>query len=163
MNIEIRQAILEDVPDIMSLQRLAYQSEALLYNDFAIPPLSQTIEELSAEFQSSYVLKAISGKTLIGSVRARTDGEACSIGRLIVHPDYQRRGIGSKLMSRIEELFPSVHRFELFTGSLSDGNIRLYKKLGYCPFRTAVLTSSVTLVYMEKTVGREKNGRRYNT
>lgn len=152
MNIEIHQAIPADVPDIMSLQRLAYHSEALLYNDLTIPPLTQTIEELNAEFHSSYILKAISEKTIIGSVRARTDGETCNIGRLIVHPHHQRRGIGSQLMSRIEELFPSVHRFELFTGSRSDGNIRLYRNLGYCPFRTAVLSSIVTLLYMEKTV-----------
>ena len=152
MNIEIRQAIPEDAPDILSLQRLAYQSEALLYNDWTIPPLTQTLEDLSSEFQSSCILKAISGKMLIGSVRAKSDSETCSIGRLIVHPDYQRRGIGSRLMIRIEELFPSIHRFELYTGSRSDGNIKLYKTLGYCPFRTAALSSSVTLVYMEKAV-----------
>jgi ribosomal protein S18 acetylase RimI-like enzyme len=152
MNIEIQQAIPEDAQNILSLQYLAYQSEAMLYNDWTIPPLTQTLEDLRAEFKSSHVLKATSEKTLIGSVRAKADGETCSIGRLIVHPDYQRRGIGSRLMTQIEELYPSVHRFELFTGSLSDGNIRLYRTLGYCPFRMANLSSSVTLVYMEKKV-----------
>lgn len=152
MNIEICPAVLEDAQNILSLQHLAYQSEAMLYNDWTIPPLTQTLEDLSVEFQSSYVLKAIFEGRLVGSIRAKTDGETCGIGRLIVHPSYQRRGIGTRLMTQIEKSYPSVHRFELFTGSLSDGNIRLYKALGYCPFRTVALSSNVTLVYMEKAV-----------
>lgn len=35
-----------DAAAILALQKLAYQSEARLYNDFSIPPLLQTLEEL---------------------------------------------------------------------------------------------------------------------
>ena len=148
MNVEIYTAVPEDAPDILSLQCLAYQSEAVLYNDWAIPPLTQTLEELNTEFHSSRILKAIGEGKLIGSFRAKMDGNTCSIGRLIVHPHYQ-------LMTRIEELHPSALRFELFTGSLSDGNIRLYKTLGYQPFQTSVLSSNVTFVHMEKMLREE--------
>lgn len=132
------------------MQRLAYQSEARVYNDWAIPPLVKTIEKLEVEFEMNRIFRALSGQMLIGSVRAAHKEETCSIGRLVVHPNYHRRGLGSRLMSKIEEMFPLARRFELFTGSRSESNIQLYEKLDCQLFRTEMLSPDVTLVYMEK-------------
>ena len=41
---EITQATAEDAAAILALQRLAYQSEAEVYGDFSIPPLTQTLK-----------------------------------------------------------------------------------------------------------------------
>jgi hypothetical protein len=38
----IEQAGVEDAGEILRLQKLAYQSEARIYNDYTIPPLLQT-------------------------------------------------------------------------------------------------------------------------
>ncbi len=59
-------------------------------------------------------------------------------------------GIGSRLMSVIEAEFPDAKRFELFTGSLSEANIRLYERLGYRISRTERLSPQVELVFLEK-------------
>ncbi len=40
---EIERAIISDAEEILSLQKLAYRSEAEIYNDFNIPPLVQTL------------------------------------------------------------------------------------------------------------------------
>ena len=40
--IQIEKAIETDLDEILNLQRLAYQSEAILLNNFSIPPLMQT-------------------------------------------------------------------------------------------------------------------------
>jgi hypothetical protein len=53
-------------------------------------------------------------------------------------------------MSAIETEFPLARRFELFTGSKSEGNIRLYERLSYRVFRTDRLSPKVELVFMEK-------------
>jgi GNAT superfamily N-acetyltransferase len=149
---EIISAKLEDADTILSLQKLAYQSEAALYNDYSIPPLTQTIEQIKAEFDRQVFLKAVQDETIVGSVRAYADGPSCYVGRLIVHPDWQRKGIGSKLLTAIEGYFLDVNRFELFTGTRSVSNIRLYARFGYKPFKEKAISKSVTLVYMEKTV-----------
>ena len=46
----IEQAMIDDAQEILALQKLAYQSEAEIYNDFTIPPLHQTLDEIKAEF-----------------------------------------------------------------------------------------------------------------
>jgi ribosomal protein S18 acetylase RimI-like enzyme len=150
MEIPIIEATAEDSSDILALQRIAYQSEAELYGDWTIPPLTQTLSQIEAEFENKAFLKAMHSDYIVGSVRASLDGGSCFIGRLIVHPDYQRKGIGTKLILKIETNFSLAERFELFTGSQSSGNIRLYQRLGYRVFREEDLSSNVRLVFMEK-------------
>jgi GNAT superfamily N-acetyltransferase len=137
-------------PAILALQKRAYESEARLYGDWSIPPLTQTLESLRAEFADSTVLEAREGEVLLGSVRAREAGGTCHIGRLIVEPAKQGHGIGTRLMREIESAFPAARRFELFTGSRSEANLRLYERLGYTRFREQAVSPAVTLVFLEK-------------
>ena len=101
--------------------------------------------------KSKLILKAIAdGGKITGSVRACLDDGTCKIGRLIVHPDIQNRGIGTRLLKEIERRFENAGRFELFTGHKSERNLHLYRKLGYRIFRSEKISESLTLVYLEK-------------
>jgi len=148
--VSISYASLADAEDILALQKMAYQSEAILYNDWSIPPLTQTIESLRDEFPNSVILKASVGERVIGSVRAKTSGDICSIGRLFVHPEFQGKGIGSRLLQSIERSCNSVTKFELFTGSKSENNICLYQRAGYRITRTQPLSPTVSITFLEK-------------
>ena len=149
--VSISHATPEDAEDILALQKLAYQSEAVLYNDWSIPPLTQTIESLREEFPSLVILKATFGERIVGSVRAKVAGDTCAIGRLIVLPEFQGKGIGSRLLQTIERSCNNVAKFELFTGSKSESNIRLYQRAGYRITKTQVLSPSVSTTILEKT------------
>ncbi len=146
----IDRATLEDAETILALQKLAYQSEAKLYNDWSLPPLTQTLESLREEFTTSVILRATVDNRIVGSVRAKVSGDTCAIGRLIVHPEFQGRGIGSKLLQAIEASCAGATRFELFTGSKSEANIRLYQRHGYAITRTQTVSPTVTLTFLEK-------------
>jgi ribosomal protein S18 acetylase RimI-like enzyme len=149
---EVEKATISDAEEILSLQKLAYQSEAEIYNDFNIPPLVQTLEEIKKDFGIQFLLKAVMDEKIIASVRAHTKEGTCYIGRLIVHPDFQNQGIGTKLMVEIEKIFSTCQRFELFTGARSERNLYLYQKLGYKIFKTAKITDQTTIVYLEKKI-----------
>lgn len=148
--IEIFRASLEDANEILALQKLAYQSEAQIYNDWTLPPLLQTVEEIRREFNTHLFLKAVRKHSIIGSVRTLIMGDTCHIGRLIVHPNWQNQGVGTHLMAEIEIMNQEATRFELFTGSHSVRNLSFYHKLGYQEFRRGQLSKQVELVYLEK-------------
>jgi len=149
---KIVKADIDDAKDILELQKIAYQSEAEIYNDFDIPPLTQTLEEIKRQFGDHIFLKTVENKNIIGSVRAYEKDGTCFIGRLIVHPEKQNQGIGTVLTNEIERCFNGVQRYELFTGSESTKNIHLYEKLGYHIFESEKLSEVVKLVYMEKKI-----------
>ena len=52
MGISILHATPADTSDILALQKLAYQSEARLNNDWSIPSLTQTLPEIEGELGS---------------------------------------------------------------------------------------------------------------
>lgn len=155
-SLAIEPATVADCATILALQRLAFRTEAELYDDWALPPLVQTLEELQREFAASVVLKATLSGQLVGSVRAHQEqqGTWC-IGRLIVHPEVRCQGIGSALMRAIEAQCGASARFELFTGSRSTDNIWLYRQLGYQVRRRQQAGPKVELVFMDKTVGSQ--------
>ncbi len=147
---EIKYAQIGDMPVILELQKLAYQSEAEIHNDFTIPPLTQTLEEIKNDFSHQTFIKAIINDKIIGSVRAYEKEGTGYIGRLIVHPDFQNQGIGTKLMNKIEAIFQDAKIYELFTGHKSKRNLYLYQKLGYKKFKTEKINEKLKLVYLEK-------------
>ena len=140
----------DDLEKILSLQYLAYQSEAELFGSKDIPPLKQTLDEVIEEFNNGIILKLTDEYgAIIGSVRAYEKNGTVYIGKLMVHPEYRCRGYGSKLLSEIEKCYPD-RRYELFTSTRSTDNIRLYEKMGYAIFDRKPVDNELVFVYMEK-------------
>jgi GNAT superfamily N-acetyltransferase len=146
----IERALVRDAEDILKLQYLCFQREAELYNDYTLPPLKQTLAGLLLEYDTHIILVARYRGEVVGSVRANLKEGSCYVGRLIVHPRIQRQGIGSRLLQAVEREFPDISRYELFTGSRSEANVRLYASCGYRPSRTEKLSPGVEIVFMEK-------------
>ncbi|MBE0466469.1 MAG: GNAT family N-acetyltransferase [Candidatus Desulforudis sp.] len=148
--VSVERAGVLDAEEILALQQLAYLSEAELYDEYTIPPLVETLEEIRREFARTCFLKAVVNGRIVGSVRACAKDGTCHIGRLIVHPEYQNRGLGARLMRAIENAFGSCRRFELFTGHRSAKNLYLYGKLGYTVCGERRITDRLRLVYLAK-------------
>jgi GNAT superfamily N-acetyltransferase len=151
---EIKKSDINDAEEILRLQYEAFHSEAVLYNNFSIQPLTQTLAEKQAEYDRSVILKAEitdapGGKKIVGSVSAREEGETVFIGKLIVLPEYQNMGIGGKLLLAAGEVFPGK-RCELYTGGKSEKNLALYEKAGYRRFMEKEESPGLTFVYLEK-------------
>jgi ribosomal protein S18 acetylase RimI-like enzyme len=149
-NVVIKRALIDDADEILKLQKLAYISEAKIYSDYSIPPLTQTLQEVRDDFKNNYILKATLNGVIIGSVRGQLMEDACYIGRLMVHPDYQNKGVGTRLMQAIQREFKQVKKYSLITGHRSERNLHLYKKLGYKQIKTEKVNEKVDLVHLEK-------------
>ncbi len=83
---DICQAIVDDAPEILELQKSAYISEAELHNDFSIPPLTQSIENLKVSFNKKTILKIVVDNKIVASGQAELIGDTCHIGRMAVWP-----------------------------------------------------------------------------
>ena len=146
----IEMAAKADLPEILQLQYLAYQSEAELFGGKKIPPLTQTLEELTKEFEEGMVLKmSDSDETILGSVRAKEIDGTVFIGKLMVNPGYRGKGYGTRLLLSMEKRY-SDKRYELFTSTKSEANIKMYERLGYRSFDTKQIDDELRFVYFEK-------------
>lgn len=145
----ISKAQYDYLQEILDLQYLAYQSEAKLFGNKDIPPLKQTLDELRDEYNNGLILKMVSDDTIIVSVRAHEKDGTAYIGKLMVHPDHRCKGFGSMLLDEIENYYPGK-RYELFTSTRSEDNIRLYQKHGYKIFDRKEISDELVFVYLEK-------------
>ncbi|NIK58075.1 tRNA (guanosine(37)-N1)-methyltransferase TrmD [Kribbella shirazensis] len=149
--VRILPATTADAGEIHVLQLAAFLSEARLYDDYTIPPLTEDPGATVARLERGTVLKAVAGSRIVGSVQLTVDGEVGSIERLVVAPDWQGRGLGTRLLRAAEQLAPAdVTSYTLNTGAQSDRNLALYRKAGYRETRRTPQTPKVDLVYLAK-------------
>ena len=146
----IFQAERSDLPEMLALQKISYQSEAEMYGDESLPALQQSLADLEKDFETKIFLKAVVNGKIIAAFRGYAEGDTAHLLRLIVHPYFRGRGLGPKLIREMEQRFPNATRFEAFTGHKSKRNLYVFKTLGYEQFKTEPFTPSITWVYLEK-------------
>lgn len=149
--IHIMQVEENDLINILSLQKKAFIMVAERMNKFDLLPLQQNLEEIYDEYRKGIILKCISDDgQLIGSVRGCMDeNKVCHVGKLIVHPDFQGKGIGRELMCEIERYFPYCHKLSLFTAEETPNTFHLYSKVGY-EIVSRQKIGDINMIIMEK-------------
>jgi ribosomal protein S18 acetylase RimI-like enzyme len=157
MSVTISAATERDAEQIFRLQYLCFQSEAALYGNYSIDPLVQTLDSVREEVATDCVFVARLGDEVVGSVRGtgNADGTA-AIGKLCVHPRLQGHGIGARLLSAAEDALTEKHgakTFRLHTGHRSEGNLRLYRRVGYETVGTSQGNDGVPMIVLEKPAG----------
>lgn len=162
MSVTISVAAADDqdaAEQILKLQYLCYQSEAQIYGDYAIEPLTQSLDSLRAEMAAGTVLVARLGTEVVASVRGTVDADGTArIGKLIVHPRLQRHGLGGRLLDAIENRLGAdgaAKSFQLSSGHRSEQNLQLYRKHGYAQVDTERVNERLTRVTLAKDVTAE--------
>jgi len=160
-DITVRPIRPSDAGEVLTVQRAAFVSEALIYGDPDMAPLTQTLEEVSFELRDNLGCVAILTDSvgtlrLVGAVRAAADGELLLIGRIAIAPDQQGEGIGSRILEAVEArgIENGCRRAELFTGSLSTQNIELYERLGYRESERVPHGDGTAQVFLRKELAR---------
>jgi tRNA (guanine37-N1)-methyltransferase len=121
-----------DAGELLTLQRACWVQETWTNPGLRIDALEETLEDVRAWIREGTTLTARSAGRLVGAVRGRLRDHTWDVGRLMVAPDLQGRGIGRRLLARIEELAPpGAEELELFSGAGSARNQRMYRRAGY--------------------------------
>lgn len=153
--ITVRPILPDDAGEVLTVQRAAFVSEALIYGSVDMPPLTQTFEQLRTELEENDGWVAHVGTRLVGALRAIQDQELLLIGRIAIAPDMQGEGIGRALLEAAEA-GSTAREAELFTGSLSEANIRLYERCGYAESQRVPQDDGTEQVYMRKSLGGDR-------
>lgn len=143
-----------DAGEILTVQRAAFVDEAHIYGTADMPALTETLEQLQSDLDDTLGCVAVDGERIVGVARARASGSLLLIGRIAIAPDQQGRGIGSALLAAVEERGRKAGcvEAELFTGSLSAANIRLYEREGYRESERVDSGDGIAEVYLRKTL-----------
>lgn len=129
---KIREIDLKEImaaAEVLDLQRASYKLEAKLIGTDEIPPLNETFEQLQTcveTFIGYYI-----GNRLAGAVSYKKEKGTLDIHRVMVHPDFFRRGIASRLIAHIESLENDTSETIVSTGAANQPAVRLYEKLGF--------------------------------
>ena len=134
-DLDVRPAVPADAGELYTLQRACWLQELEANPGVEIPALNESLEDVRrglGEWTVFVAREPASGR-LIGAVRGKVDhrGE-WDIGRIMVAPDLQGRGLGRALLELIEDAAPAdVTSYVLFTGAGSAANLRMYRKAGF--------------------------------
>ena len=130
--VEVRPAEPADAGELYVLQRACWVAEQQDNPGVRIPALEESYDDLRAWLARDTVLVARVAGRLVGAVRGRAYDDTWEVGRLMVAPDLSGRGLGRMLLERIEAAAPATATtYELFTGTGSARNQRIYKRAGY--------------------------------
>jgi len=126
MRVKIRDATKRDLPQIMEIERLAFDHPW---------SLDSFIRELSLPFSRIFVASQGSGpnETLIGYLCRWLVADECHILNVAVHPEARRQGVGERLMAdAISEA--KAKKAHLITLEVRRSNVSargLYRKLKF--------------------------------
>ena len=148
-SIELRPLQPDAAGELLTLQRAAFVTEAQLYDDVRLPALVQTLDEPADELTRSSCLAARAGSRLVGAVRSQERDGVLHVGRLIVAPDLQGRGIGTRLLLTAERT-TRLARATLSTGARSTADLRLYRRHGYVDAHRETVRPGLELVHLVK-------------
>ena len=96
------------------------------------PPGYSSIEMTKYMIRELEYFKVLQDNEIIGGIIITISGKSFGrIDRIFVDPNYQGKGIGSRVIHLVEEEFPNVRTWDLETSSKQINNHYFYEKMGY--------------------------------
>lgn len=134
-DLDVRPAVPADAGELYTLQRACWLQEMEANPGVEIPALRESLDDVRRGLEG-WVVRVVrepSSGRLVGAVRGKVDSHGeWDIGRVMVAPDLQGRGLGRALLELVQELAPrEVETYVLFTGERSFDNQRMYKRAGF--------------------------------
>ncbi|QGQ45769.1 GNAT family N-acetyltransferase [Metabacillus sediminilitoris] len=132
---------------VLDVQIPSYQVEAEIIGFNGIPQLNDSVESLmtSSEIFYGYFVDT----SLAGAIAFVLEDNVLDIHRLIVHPNYFRKGIGESLVQYILNLDTAVKKYIVRTGTKNIPAKNLYKKFGFIEKEDEEVAPNVFLTIFE--------------
>lgn len=145
----------KDFPTLASIYTVAYNSLNIGEN-WDDKSSEKLLKHLHSEQEDLFFVAEEDGE-VVGGITAPTkpwwDGIHLVDGELFVHPDYQRRGIGKKLIERLfteaQEKYQAVS-WDTFTHRVHEHPLKWYKSIGFSEIKEWVMITGNIKEVLEK-------------
>ncbi|KAB2330686.1 GNAT family N-acetyltransferase [Bacillus mesophilum] len=138
----------EHAKAVLDVQILSYNIEADIIGYQDIPPLKDTVEALQqcGEIFFGYYC----GEKLCGVISFKLEKNILDIHRLIVHPQYFRKGIAGDLLSFIEIYMENIDAICVSTASKNVPAVQFYIKSGFSRLEEIRVNEQLSLTSFKK-------------
>lgn len=138
--IAIAKATITDVEKLTEINKRTFDEELKKWLpnqenviDYNIqPPGYSSIEMTKYMIRELEYFKILQDKEIVGGIIITISGMSYGrIDRIFIDPNYQGKGIGSRVINLIEDEFPNVRTWDLETSGRQINNHYFYEKMGY--------------------------------
>ncbi len=136
------------VATIHALAQSAYAMEAYRIGCTDFPPLRETVEQLRSSADRFLIFRDF--EKTVAALSFACEENCVTINRLFVSPTHFRQGIARTLLTKLEELLPSVSSLAVSTAEANVPANELYRNLGYALIGTSHSREGITLVHFKK-------------
>lgn len=135
--------------EVWALQHAAYRVEAAIIGVWETPPLRDTVESLRESRETFCGFRSQDGELAgVISYGQEQDGQYV-VYRLMVHPDYFRQGIGSRLLAHLLDVIPARH-WAVTAEARNSPALALYEKAGFTKQSSFHPAPGITLYRLER-------------
>ena len=151
MEIAFAPASLDDIPDLIAVQDLAFAEDMARYIE--CPSYGESPQAMARMIGEAIVYKILLDGRMVGDIIVRRREAGCYYLRtLSVIPELQGQGIGSAAVAFLEAEFPDATRWQLTTPEGTARNRHFYEKLGYREVGRVPRSKVLTLIEYDKVI-----------
>ena len=131
MDIQIKAATIEDAEVLVDIYNKAFYEDFVKYGE--CPGYGKSVSDMEKSINETLKYIAYVGENPVGAISVlKKDDGLYYLGALCVIPEYQRQGIGHKLLEFFKEQNKDWKKIELVTPADKEKNISFYtKKCGF--------------------------------
>ena len=131
MKLEIKAVTIEEAALLVDIYNKAFYEDYVKYGE--CPGYGKSVSDMIKSINETSKYIAYVGSVAVGAISVlKKDDGLYYLGALCVIPEYQRKGIGHKLLEFIKEQNKDWKKIELVTPADKEKNINFYtKKCGF--------------------------------
>lgn len=152
--ISLRLGAVGDADLIHGLKYQAFLPLYEKYHDDATSPAKEGIEKVTAQLKqedTDYYVMEYNGLP-VGAIRIKHKGKGIYLmSPIYIIPEYQNRGIASRVMEKLFKIYPGAVTWQLDTIKQEKGNCHLYEKEGFIATgKQKYINDKMTLIDYER-------------
>ena len=131
-SIKLVRATIEDIDEIMKMQKESFKKLYEKYQDGDLNPYNESYEKVKAKIEKYFYYFIVINDEKVGAIviKDNKDGTKKKIAPIYILPKFQNKGYGQLAIKEVERIHGKTN-WELDTILEEKGNCYLYEKFGY--------------------------------